>query len=144
WTIMHYMGYPDVLTELKGSSVHRLGNVLTLTATLHRMFDKLQFCLDATGNPNEYNITASSSEMSLIQGVSCPTTVTLSNNCGLEPPSPTYLAIHAACYRIAHLSGAADWYERIDEGGNARCYATIADESMFATVLIDRLERLPA
>ncbi|KIY64682.1 hypothetical protein CYLTODRAFT_492903 [Cylindrobasidium torrendii FP15055 ss-10] len=145
WTIMRYMGYPDVLTELKGSSIHRLGNVLTLTATLHRVFEKLQFCLDATGNPNEYNVMAAPGVMSEFEtvGLASPAKVTLSNACGLEPPSPTYLAIHAACYRIAHLSGAADWYARIDAGGDAGCNATIADESMFAIVLMDRLERLP-
>ncbi|KIY65265.1 hypothetical protein CYLTODRAFT_400700 [Cylindrobasidium torrendii FP15055 ss-10] len=144
WTIMHCMGHSDILTELEGSSVHRLGNVLTLTATLLGMFNDMTFCLDATGNPNEYNVTASPHVMSELETVACPTKVTLSNSHGLEPPSPVYLAIHAACYRIAHLSGAADWYARIDKGSDAgQCNATIADETMFATILMDRLERLP-
>ncbi|KIY72631.1 hypothetical protein CYLTODRAFT_486271 [Cylindrobasidium torrendii FP15055 ss-10] len=142
WTIMRHIGYPDILDELKGPLIHRLGNVMTLEATLHGMFHDLDLCLDATGNPNEYKVTGPSGLLESL-AVGCPTKVTLSNTCGLEPPSPTYLAIHAACYRIAHLSGAVDWYARIDAGGDFGCSATIADESMFATVLIDRLERLP-
>ncbi|KIY72601.1 hypothetical protein CYLTODRAFT_388428 [Cylindrobasidium torrendii FP15055 ss-10] len=141
WTILRYMGYPDILNEFKGPLIHRLGNVMTLEATLHRMFDDLDLCLDATGNPNKYNVTAPSGLLEDV-AVGCRTKVTLSNTYGLEPPSPTYLAIHAACYRIAHLSGAVDWYARLDAGGDAGCSATV-DESMFATVLMDRLERLP-
>ena len=39
-------------------------------------------------------------------------------------PNPAYLAIHAACCRVAHLSGAADYidetYNPDDEGKSAR------------------------
>ncbi|KIY64439.1 hypothetical protein CYLTODRAFT_401865 [Cylindrobasidium torrendii FP15055 ss-10] len=147
WTIMRCMGYPHILDELKGVSVHRLGNIMTLTGSLHRMFDDLSICLDATGNPNEYIVTPASPRFArALAAVGCPTKVTLSNIRGLEPPSPTYLAIHAACHRIAHLSGAAEWYTRLDREGDVGCnHTTVADsdEDMFATVLADRLERLP-
>lgn len=75
--------------------------------------------------------------------INCPTRVMLSNARGLEPPSPTYLAIHAACYRIAHLSGAVEWYARLDHEGDVGFEAGGADETMFAAVLADKLERLP-
>lgn len=39
-------------------------------------------------------------------------TFTTPDPVNLPVPSPTYLAIHAACAKVAHLSGAA---ERIDE-----------------------------
>jgi hypothetical protein len=29
-------------------------------------------------------------------------------------PSPTYLAIHAACAKVAHLSGAAEFIDKLD------------------------------
>ena len=32
----------------------------------------------------------------------------------LPLPSPRYLEIHAACCRVAHMSGAADYYRDLD------------------------------
>jgi hypothetical protein len=40
--------------------------------------------------------------------------VTFPSTVELPAPSPHYLALHAACCRIAHLSGAADHYEKVE------------------------------
>jgi len=34
---------------------------------------------------------------------------------GLPLPNPAYLKIHAACCRVAHLSGAGEYMEKISE-----------------------------
>lgn len=53
WTIIREFGYEDVHYELSGpnSDVHRLENIMTLTSTLHALFDKLRVWFEATVAP---------------------------------------------------------------------------------------------
>ena len=41
--------------------------------------------------------------------------VDFSPNCdGVSPPSPQLLALHAVCARVAHMSGAAEFLNRLE------------------------------
>ena len=41
--------------------------------------------------------------------------VDFSPNCeGVPPPSPQLLALHAVCARVAHMSGAAEFLDRLE------------------------------
>jgi hypothetical protein len=46
--------------------------------------------------------------------VGAPAVVTFVAQAGLPLPDPRYLALHAACARVAHLSGAAEYIETFD------------------------------
>lgn len=56
WTIIRKFGYEDVYNELGGPSgvFHRLENVMTLTSTLHVLFDKLKLWFEATVAPSRF------------------------------------------------------------------------------------------
>ncbi|KAF9555074.1 hypothetical protein CPC08DRAFT_781926, partial [Agrocybe pediades] len=101
--------------------IHRLENVMTLEVNLHFFFDRLQLWFVATGEPNQYTIRNVYGSEFECEG----TVVTFkSSKPDLPLPSPVYLAIHAACAQVAHLSGAAklmDQYEREMEDGLVLC-----------------------
>ncbi|PPQ70849.1 hypothetical protein CVT25_003949 [Psilocybe cyanescens] len=106
WAIMHHFGYENLPDELNGSKVHRLENVMTLTPQFHIYFNKLDIWFVATNKLNRYMLE------SHFPGFLCGypefVTFTTSDLENLPVPSPTYLAIHAACAKVAQLSGAAE------------------------------------
>ncbi|CDO74379.1 hypothetical protein BN946_scf184816.g2 [Trametes cinnabarina] len=122
WTILKRFGYEDICTELasavQGANLHRLENILTLDMRIHHMFDKLKLWFEAVeGQPNCYNIELAPS---LGRPPFIPRRVQfVSHHPGLPLPSPRYLEVHAACCRIAHMSGAAEYldliYRRMEE-----------------------------
>ncbi|KAF4609697.1 hypothetical protein D9613_012063 [Agrocybe pediades] len=121
WKVLQGFGYTTLPDELEGAKIHRLENVMTLEANLHFFFDRLQLWFVATGEPNQYTIRNVYGSEFECEG----TVVTFkSSKPDLPPPSPVYLAIHAACAQVAHLSGAAklmDQYEREMEDGLVLC-----------------------
>ncbi|KAK0444204.1 uncharacterized protein EV420DRAFT_1768322 [Desarmillaria tabescens] len=99
WAAMHMFG----MEELNGAGNHRLENVLTLCDVLHEYFGKLD-----DGQPNTY--VAVSTMFGLIGRLpSRVVTFTTPDPKALPLPNPAYLALHAACRRVAHMSGAADY-----------------------------------
>ncbi|KAK0451323.1 uncharacterized protein EV420DRAFT_1560326 [Desarmillaria tabescens] len=101
------------MTELNGVGTHRLQNILTLCPDLHDGFDQLALWLRAVANqPNTYVIETVSVGVlrSLPNRV---VTFTTPDPQALPLPSPDYLAIHAACCRIAHMSGAIDYVDDV-------------------------------
>ncbi|KAK0444206.1 uncharacterized protein EV420DRAFT_1768324 [Desarmillaria tabescens] len=81
------------MEELNGAGIHRLENILTLNPSFRDFFDQLGLWLEAVDNQ--------------------PNTYTVVSTLALPLPSPAYLAIHAACCRVAHLSGAAEYVEKV-------------------------------
>ncbi|KAI9065041.1 hypothetical protein FKP32DRAFT_1675063 [Trametes sanguinea] len=123
WTILQRFGYGDIRAELgsaasQGASLHRLENILTLDTRIHRMFDTFKIWFEAVeGQPHCYAIA-------LAPGLGRPPFIPkrvqfVSHRPGLPLPSPRYLELHAACCRIAHLSGAAEYldlyYSQMDD-----------------------------
>ncbi|KAG6369984.1 hypothetical protein JVT61DRAFT_12620 [Boletus reticuloceps] len=106
WAVMQRFGRISPL-ELNGDQVHRLENVITLWDGVHSLFDKLQMWFEPSDNdPYKYFVKTSFPRWgmpylpeSFIITTTDPT---------LPRPSPDYLRLHAACARVAHLSGAAD------------------------------------
>ncbi|TFK36250.1 hypothetical protein BDQ12DRAFT_610208 [Crucibulum laeve] len=111
WTIMESFGYTELQQELNGVNIYRLENVMTLSADAHDRFDRLKLWFVETDTPNTYRLDATD-EIFL---TSYPKTVTFENHSDLDLPLPscTYLKIHAACARIVHLSGAAEYIDMI-------------------------------
>ncbi|KAF9011275.1 hypothetical protein BDQ17DRAFT_1420670 [Cyathus striatus] len=111
WAILKAFGYKTIDEELNGVKIHRLENILTLNIDVHSAFDSLQIWLEATNVPNTYKVQGQTPV--LISGY--PKTITFQNHAKIKRslPSPVYLEIHASCAKVAHLSGAAEYIERI-------------------------------
>ncbi|EGO01682.1 hypothetical protein SERLA73DRAFT_70852 [Serpula lacrymans var. lacrymans S7.3] len=89
WAVMDRFGYSQIPFDLNGSNIHRLENILTL-----------DLWFEPTGTPNTYKLEA-------------PVTFTTQDTEKLPLPSPEYLKIHAACARVAHLSGTGEHIDKI-------------------------------
>ncbi|KAI5999985.1 hypothetical protein EDD15DRAFT_2362515 [Pisolithus albus] len=141
WAVLDCFGYPNLRQELDGAGIHRLENVMTMDVTTHQFFDTLKIYFTPTEVPNRYRL----------EGVheyylaNRPEFVTFSTP---DPdkyplPNPTYLAIHATCAKVAHLSGAAEHIEEVfrrmedtlalaEDGGSSEILYTAILSSMHA------------
>ncbi|KAJ8588954.1 hypothetical protein M405DRAFT_792280 [Rhizopogon salebrosus TDB-379] len=113
WAVADRFGGVKVTEELNGAKIHHLGNVMTMQVDVHMKFDSLTIWFEETvccGTPNKYNICGRR-EASL---VGLPPTVTFTTTDPRLPlPDPRYLRVHAACARVAHLSGAGECIDRV-------------------------------
>ncbi|KAG8794196.1 hypothetical protein FRC12_000215 [Ceratobasidium sp. 428] len=109
WTVLSHFGEVPP-AELSGKGMHRLANIMTLKSDYHKSFDSLHLWLESTSGTNTYKICRSSP----VYHPELPSTVTFRSKHPEFPlPDPRYLALHAACARVVHLSGAAKSVDRI-------------------------------
>ncbi|KAJ7109804.1 hypothetical protein C8R44DRAFT_743178 [Mycena epipterygia] len=125
WTMLKIFGSQQVIDELGGTDIHRLENVITVDVATHDQIDLLQLWFEPTGIPDEHFVRVRlethrpSRLVPTIQPnpiLSYPEPVTkikFPSTPDLPAPSPHYLALHAACCRIAVLSGAADHLDQV-------------------------------
>lgn len=113
WAVMARFGYKNLPGDLNGNKIHRLENVLTLDKSVHDFFDTLELWFEPVkGIPNTYTLHAPRS--GYIKAYWKRTvTFTTPDSVKLPVPSPEYLAIHATCCKVAYLSGAGEYIERI-------------------------------
>ncbi|KAF8500041.1 hypothetical protein BU17DRAFT_59091 [Hysterangium stoloniferum] len=102
WTIMERFGYVGLCREFNEANIHCLRNIMTLEPTLQpnqKDTYKVKFAFPFQNSGNL-----------------CPELITFQSKYEHLPlPDPRYLEIHAACARVCHLSGAAEYinkYER--------------------------------
>ncbi|KAK7439333.1 hypothetical protein VKT23_017559 [Stygiomarasmius scandens] len=136
----------SVFEELTGTGIHRLENVFTLHTDYHDLFDTLQLWFEPTPEDNHYKV--GTSQPVIFRRV--PREVTFKNNHFvneddtpvLPMPSKEYLSLHAACAKVANMSGAAEYLEDLDrEREEGKTLA--ADGSsmpLFANVLWDAVK----
>ncbi|KAI6033299.1 hypothetical protein EDC04DRAFT_2897936 [Pisolithus marmoratus] len=110
WAVLDCFGHHSLREELNGTNIHRLENVMTLDPTVHNDFATLKIWFTAM-EPNQYRLEA----VDNFYLYGCPASVTFSTpNPEKYPlPNPTYLAIRAACAKVAHLSGAGEYIEKV-------------------------------
>ena len=122
---MTYFGFEDLPDKLAGNGIHTLENVMTLDASYRIFFETLSMWFEAIvsglgiftpraeglqgDQDNTYAIRAKHNGMVRRDN---PITLT-SQHADLPLPNRTFLAIHAACCRIANLSGARIYIEEI-------------------------------
>ncbi|KIJ30487.1 hypothetical protein M422DRAFT_36550 [Sphaerobolus stellatus SS14] len=111
WAILKRFGYPTLLDELSGSKVHRLENVITMEFNLRQRFDNLRIWFTPTDHVNQYKLEAR--YPFLLTGYSPLVTFTTPDERNLPVPNPAYLALHASCAKVAHLSGAAEYIDQV-------------------------------
>jgi hypothetical protein len=130
---MRYFGFEDLREKLVGNGIHTLENVVTLTLNFRFFFEVLEVWFEAIvsgvriftprteglqgDQDNTYAIRARKDGI-LRNCRDSPITLT-SHHPDLPPPNRTFLAIHAACCRIADLSGATEYIQnRVDDMEN--------------------------
>ncbi|KAH9024600.1 hypothetical protein EDB84DRAFT_1273838 [Lactarius hengduanensis] len=122
WAILGCFGYKDLPDKLTGKKIHSLDNVMTLELNMHDSFDQLDMWFEAV-------ITLTSVDPRL------------------PLPNPDYLEIHAACCRVAHLSGAGEYIDKVledledsrvlsQDGSSARILSFVLPKEVFAYDLI--------
>jgi len=118
WAVMRRFGHEELPAELNGSKVHRLENVMTLVPGFHLKFDQLMVWFVATPEEHKYKLEAV--KPYILRDYPEYVTFTTPDPVKLPVPSPVYLAIHAACAKVAHLSGAAEcldkFYQDMEDG----------------------------
>ncbi|KAF5354222.1 hypothetical protein D9756_007009 [Leucocoprinus leucothites] len=110
WAIMMRFGYHSLPDELNGPNIHRLENVMTLEPSFRACFNNLHVWFVETDEVNRYKLE--SRYRILIKEYPEYVKFT-STNKNLLLPSPTYLRIHAACAKVAHLSGAGEYIDKL-------------------------------
>ncbi|KAF8239177.1 hypothetical protein L208DRAFT_119564 [Tricholoma matsutake] len=100
------------IENLNGPKVHSLYNVMTMQKDVHDWFDRLEMWFEATNVTNCYRVKAvyDYEYHKLPERI----TFTTPNHDTLPVPSPKLLALHAACAKVAHLSGAGEYIDKID------------------------------
>nr|VWO99686.1 Lactoylglutathione lyase (EC (Glyoxalase I) [Ganoderma boninense] len=119
WTILERFGYTDVCAQLEpragateGADFHRMENILTLDMVIHHWFDDLMVWLEEVpGERDCYYIRLAAPLTHCNAGI--PEKVQFVAHSDHPLPSPRLLQIHAACCRIAQLSGAAKHLDEI-------------------------------
>ncbi|KAF8227805.1 hypothetical protein L208DRAFT_1365677 [Tricholoma matsutake] len=107
--VLKRFGY-DV-ESLNGPKVHSLYNVMTMQHDVHDWFDRLDMWFEETNVANCYNVKTTSNRLQVPRQV----TFTSSDPTKYpELPSPRLLALHAACAKVAHLSGAGEHIDSLD------------------------------
>ncbi|TFY74889.1 hypothetical protein EWM64_g9122 [Hericium alpestre] len=115
WTVLTNFGETDLRDEFSGVNAHRLDNVLTLDAAVHTAFDNLDIWFDKAepSDPSDHHYYLRTSYDADVFAITrFPTDVRFVNHAPdpdqVPLPNPRYLRIHAACARVAHMSGASD------------------------------------
>ncbi|EKM48318.1 uncharacterized protein PHACADRAFT_155185 [Phanerochaete carnosa HHB-10118-sp] len=112
WDVIKGFGYSKIQGELKGLQVHSLRNILTLEVTMHSLFEDPKLWFVPTETPNRYVVEASMP--GLFECGMIPRTIEFkTTESDLELPSGEYLNIHATCCRVYHLSGAAEYFDKL-------------------------------
>ncbi|KAA1472197.1 hypothetical protein DENSPDRAFT_778029 [Dentipellis sp. KUC8613] len=139
WSIIKSFGYVSIQPKLEGSDMHSLQNLLTLAIDVHRAFNGLKLWLEPiSGAPNRYRILSryDPREIDIVNPVVHFTSHT---DPPLPLPDPDYLHIHAACCKIALMSGASGLYDQLEQDMESDPDPEL-ELSAFASALEARLE----
>ncbi|KAF8551728.1 hypothetical protein OG21DRAFT_1486758 [Imleria badia] len=120
WTIFWRFGKiaPE---ELNGDGINRLENLMTLWDTIHALFDKL--CVDDDPYKCFVKMAQPNGLIQLPESFMLTTT-----DPSLPRPSPQYLRLHAACARVANLSGAAEYADSFYGDSGDKGIGVLADD----------------
>jgi len=140
-SILRHFGLENIADELLADDgVHNLGNLLSLGTDVHDRFDNLELWFEGTDEvhysyyrfpsgtnlthtqPNRYNVRVSDVDhmrylrmFGHLHAGGGPLSVTFSSNYkDARLPNPQLLALHAACARVAHMSGAAETFYELE------------------------------
>lgn len=108
---------PGIIHQIEGVNIDRPYNALTLTHGLHQRFGDLGIYFEPVPNaPEPYTYTIQQTiSYPFFRRPKLPLTRTLflTDDRTIDPPSSHLLAIHRACSLILHLSGAAEFVDKV-------------------------------
>ncbi|KAF8125459.1 hypothetical protein EV363DRAFT_1402453 [Boletus edulis] len=125
--VLQRFGYD--IEKVNGPKVHSLYNVMTMQKDAHDAFDRLEMWFESTGVANRYRVQTTRR----IHDVPCEVTFTSPDPLVLPFPSQELLALHAACAKVAHLSGASEYLDNLDRDAD-ELDVLAADGSSFAVL----------
>ncbi|KAG9042906.1 hypothetical protein FS837_010227 [Tulasnella sp. UAMH 9824] len=104
-----FSGIPPA--ELYVAKINRPENGIALDHALHALFGELRLSFEATGDkPSTYKVVF------WTRGdLGIPETVSFVSRGGIPLPDPRYLALHAACAKVAHQSGISKILDKLLE-----------------------------
>ncbi|KAG7440318.1 uncharacterized protein BT62DRAFT_1050811 [Guyanagaster necrorhizus] len=155
WTIIKHFGFSNILKDLEGGNIHRLENILTLQYDLHVHFDNLALWLEPTVRFPHFLLSRLTNSQDIENRYKVGTTMDYifelrivprfvdftSTRSDLPLPSKEYLCIHAACCRVAHMSGAVEYLNCLGDDdpfkSKVRSYDPVGSD--FGDVLAARL-----
>ncbi|KAG8897549.1 hypothetical protein FRB99_008067 [Tulasnella sp. 403] len=125
WAAIERFGSVDVILEgLDGPGIHRLDNIMTLSIHVHDVFDSLGLWfeeVDWDNHPNQFRIRIPNDFDSRALHVPDGHIITLSSTSSQLPlPNRAYLRLHAACAKVTHLSGAAEYFDMVLDDAESR------------------------
>ncbi|KAK7682798.1 hypothetical protein QCA50_014182 [Cerrena zonata] len=120
WTVLSNFGEPNLVNELRGANTHHLENILTLDCAPRDYFDQLNMWFDKVNpldrNDHRYFVRLAEAIGSFVYP-EFPKEIEFVNHAPdfitLPLPDYRYLRIHAACAKIAHLSGASEYIDQV-------------------------------
>ncbi|KAI4522327.1 hypothetical protein K523DRAFT_336135 [Schizophyllum commune Tattone D] len=142
WGILECFGHGELREELQGSSVHRLENVMSMNQDWHNYFDVLEMWLDHVEG-HRYRVCVRKERRGFLRDVYSPDGIiefTTPNEKVYPLPSRKYIGLHAAACKVAHMSGAADRFHKIDRALEED--GVLAEDGHQMYVLEDRLRQV--
>ncbi|KAJ3567816.1 hypothetical protein NP233_g6108 [Leucocoprinus birnbaumii] len=99
------------ISSLSGEKVHSLVNVITMEKNTHELFYRLELYFEATPTENRYEINCYYGKP--FSCMSDFVTFSSSDPDHLPLPSPELLALHATCCKVAQMSGAIKYIDKV-------------------------------
>ncbi|EKM54945.1 uncharacterized protein PHACADRAFT_94763 [Phanerochaete carnosa HHB-10118-sp] len=142
--VLQSFGLESLVNEVvKKGCVYHLTNILTMTSYLHALFDNLHLWLEATNTSNEYKICLSRRGLvmpSELKGQTVRFEAHVPDRDDLPLPDPRLLAIHAACARVNHMSGVAEYADKSDR--DAEDMRVLAEDGSSSAVLLEQVRKI--
>jgi len=111
---------PGVVRLVEGYDIDRAYNAITLTREFHGRFGDLEVHLEHIPHSDPHIYVVRETNPSRFPDQLLPVTRTLFTAQTIDPPSQRLLSLHRACAFVLHLSGAAEYVNRVlrdmDEG----------------------------
>ncbi|KDR75041.1 hypothetical protein GALMADRAFT_140593 [Galerina marginata CBS 339.88] len=152
WSAIERFAGDMITQDFKGKDVNCLDNVLTLESNKNNLFDELKIWFeevrgpDCNIYPHQYRI-GSANPFTQLMDVSPIINLNTPDKDNLPLPNPRYLRIHAACARVAYLSGVGKYIDDILAGIERRLAPALdgfdADVLSLASLLSDKIHVTP-
>ncbi|KZV73561.1 hypothetical protein PENSPDRAFT_602621 [Peniophora sp. CONT] len=114
-TILQLFGHGDIAEIITNKDgVHDLSNIITLRSELHALFNDLGVWFEATAELNAYEVCVHDPADMLPYRYDNIVRFRDHSGRDLPLPSPRLLTLHAVCARVAHMSGATEFFDEID------------------------------
>ncbi|KAJ3831661.1 hypothetical protein F5878DRAFT_549262, partial [Lentinula raphanica] len=95
------------MDKINGNKVLSLFNVMTMESNMHDWFNHLTVYFETMDGMDCYHVMSMNAHIM--------TTFSTPDPMDLPIPSSKLLALHAACAKVIHLSGAGKYIEEIDD-----------------------------